>query len=325
VSRPGSHGVAGPVRPGPPGWAPVTPVGATSDAADQDKAMRLFLDGQRLLRVADEHRHAYASAQPYPHVVLDGLFPDDALDHVLAEFPDPDSPVWKAYRNYHEQKLEAQGEERLGEATSLLLYQFNSAPFLRFLERLTGIEHLIPDPYFQGGGLHQILRGGKLGVHADFSTHKVLPLHRRLNVLIYLNRDWHADYGGALELWDNQRARCVERIVPIFNRMVVFTITDWAYHGHPEPLTCPDGMTRKSIALFYFTVKRPPGEVMQGKRSTLFIQRPGEVVPPGTVFSRDAWSAGPPGRGAIVKHVARRVTPPVLFDAVRSLRNRARP
>jgi hypothetical protein len=252
--------------------------------------MKLYLEDLDLDAVAARHRDAYANAQPFPHVVLDGLFPPEMLDTVLAEFPSPEHDVWTRYTNYHEQKLETQGEARLSPATSLILYQLSSAPFLRFLERLTGIENVLPDPYFNGGGLHQILPGGKLGVHADYSRHDRLPLERRINVLIYLNRDWKDEYGGALELWGPQRDRCYERILPIYNRTVIFSITDWAFHGHPEPLASPEGVTRKSIALYYFTVDRPRGEVMKGKRQTLFIQRPGEVVPEGTKFTRDEQS-----------------------------------
>ena len=237
--------------------------------------MELYLDGERLRQVAEQHRAAYARAEPFPHVVLDRLFPDEALERVLQEFPPPASEVWKEYDNEFEEKLETQGEAHVGPDTSLLLYQFNSAPFLEFLERLTGIENLLPDPYFVGGGLHQIMRGGRLGVHADFSGHKKLPLERRLNVLIYLNHDWPEEYGGSLELWSRDRERCVERILPVFNRTVVFTITDWAFHGHPEPLTCPPDRTRKSIALYYFTVGRPPGEVEQGRHGTLFLSGAG--------------------------------------------------
>jgi hypothetical protein len=294
--------------------------------------LRLFLDAEQLAEVADRHREAYSSAQPFPHVVLDGLFPDDVLDTVTAAFPSPDSQVWKEYENYHERKLETQGEARLDPAVSQVLYQFNSAPFLRFLERLTGIDQLIPDPYFTGGGLHQIVPGGKLGIHADFSKHERLPLHRRLNVLVYLNRDWREEYGGALELWTPDGSACAERIEPLFNRTVVFTITDWSYHGHPDPLTCPDGTTRKSIALYYFTVNRPAGEVQKGKNATLFIRRPGEAVPSGTVYSRDDWdgfkgTAPPPRRVRVQrasKAAVRRVTPPILLDWVRALRRRAR-
>ena len=290
--------------------------------------MRLFLDPRSLALVAAQHREAYSRAEPFPHAVLDDVLPEDALDLAVEAFPAPESEVWKEYENHHEVKLETQGEQQVGDAISMLLYQFNSAPFLRFLEELTGIDGLIPDPYFTGGGLHQIVRGGKLGIHADFSRHPTLPLHRRLNVLIFLNRDWTDEYGGDLELWSTDASRCVKRIAPVFNRMVVFTITDWAFHGHPEPLLCPDGMTRKSIALYYFTVDRPAGETVRGKKSTLFIRRPGEDVPEGVVLARDAAYTGLKGEDPATRRVTRarakrlvaRVTPPVLWDAAHALR-----
>jgi len=304
--------------------------------------MQLYLDGDRLFELAREHREAYRTAEPFPHIVLDDVLPDAMLDVVLDAFPDPSSRVWKEYENYYEGKLETQGEERLGADVSLVLYQFNSAPFLRFLQELTGVTGLISDPYFSGGGLHQIERGGRLGVHADFSRHPVLPLHRRLNALVYLNRDWKDEYGGHLELWDRDMTECRARIAPVFNRMVVFSTTDWTFHGHPDPLTCPPGMTRKSIALYYFSVDRPRGETKRGKESTLFVPRPGEVLPQGTDGARgagsdglkeDRWSPGPVGAGARFRPSrrarllagAKRVTPPILYDAVADLRDRRGP
>ena len=292
--------------------------------------MRLFLDPELLTEVANEHRDRYRAAEPFPHTVIEGLFPEDVLDEVIRAFPPPDSPVWKEYDNYHERKLETQGEGRVGEAASFLLYQLNSAPFLRFLETLTGIPQILPDPYFVGGGLHQITPGGKLGIHADYSAHGRLPLHRRVNVLVYLNRDWKEEYGGALELWSKDKSRCVRQILPVFNRTVVFTITDWAFHGHPEPMTCPEGTTRKSLALYYFTVDRPAGETIPGKTSTLFVQRPGEEVPKGTVFSRDNYTGlkdqpVPGSRAARIlkaKKIAYSLTPPVITRGLDRLRHR---
>jgi len=288
--------------------------------------MQLFLDSRQLVRIGAANAASYASAQPFPHAVLDGVLPDEALDLVLAHFPDPDSEIWKEYHNYHEVKLEAQGEERLAPEVCWVLYQLNSAPFLKFLEALTGIRNLIPDPYFYGGGLHQIEQGGKLGVHADFSMHGDLPLHRRVNVIIYLNRDWREEWGGHLELWDAERTACQKKVLPVYNRMVAFTITDWNFHGHPEPLTCPPGVTRKSIALYYYTVDRPAGETMDGKRQSLFIQRPGEEVPDGTVFSRDGVDTAEDrlakSKKKSARGIAKRLTPPIVVDALIRLRNR---
>jgi hypothetical protein len=290
--------------------------------------VRLFLEPEVLASVAARHRKSYANAQPFPHVVLDSVLPEAALELALDQFPAVDSIAWKEYENDHEMKLETQGEERISDDLSLLLYQFNSAPFLRFLEGLTGIKGLLPDPYFAGGGLHQIMRGGRLGIHADFSRHWKLPLHRRLNVLIYLNRDWKDEYGGHLELWDANTMQCARKIAPVYNRMVVFTITDWALHGHPDPLACPDDVTRKSIALYYFTVDRPPGETMEGKEATRFVQRPGEALASYASLSREDGTSVKTDRFKVatrrarVKQFARRITPPILVDAVRAVRRR---
>lgn len=296
--------------------------------------MELCIDREALLTVARANRDTYAAAKPFPHIVLDGLFPEHALDRVLDEFPKPESAVWKEFQNYHEGKLVTAGEGNIGLFTTLLMYQFNSAPFLTFLEALTGIEGLIPDPHFASGGLHQIPRGGKLGIHADGSRNYKLRLDRRVNVLIYLNRDWKDDYGSHLELWNSDMSQCVKKILPVYNRTVIFSVTDLAYHGHPEPLMCPEGMTRKSIALYYFTNGRPPGETLGGTTTTLFMKRPGELVPEGTIFSRDSYTGLkelPSTRqnaeraarlATAAKRLIRRVTPPILIDAAKFLLRR---
>ena len=170
----------------------------------------LVLNANSLLKLAGNAAQDYAAAKPYPHIVLDHVLPADALDRVITDFPTPDNPVWKQYKSQYEGKLETQGEGHLSAFTSLFLYQLNSAPFLRFLEELTGIQALLPDPYFVGGGLHQIPRGGRLGIHADFHRHTKFPLEHRLNALIYLNKDWKDEYGGHLELWDRDMKTCAQ-------------------------------------------------------------------------------------------------------------------
>jgi Rps23 Pro-64 3,4-dihydroxylase Tpa1-like proline 4-hydroxylase len=140
---------------------------------------------------------------------------------------------------------------------------------------LTGIQDLISDPFYRGGGLHNILPGGKLGVHADFNKHQKYDLDRRLNLLLYLNKDWKEEYGGHIELWDKNMQKCVKRVLPIFNRVVIFTTTDHSFHGHPDPLNCPNPMSRKSLALYYYTHGRPEEDESQ-THSTLFKLRPGE-------------------------------------------------
>ena len=177
----------------------------------------------------------------------------------------------------------------------------NSAPFLEFLKILTGISPLISDPRLEGGGLHQIERNGFLKIHADFNVHPLYKLDRRLNLLIYLNKDWEEAYGGHFELWDREMSRCIEKILPTFNRMVVFSTTDYSYHGHPDPLTCPPDRYRRSLALYYYTNGRPEEE-KSATHSTLYQQRPKETP---TLHDR---------LPSKVRAKLRRVLPPILAD-----------
>lgn len=152
-----------------------------------------FLPLAKMRESAPAARAAYAAAQPFPHVVLDDFFDPALLERVLAEFPQPGAIRWHRFDNEREIKLASAAESAFGEATRLFLYHLNSITFLEFLSRVTGIDNLIADPCFDGGGLHQIVRGGKLAIHADFNKHPRYGLDRRLNVLVYLNKDWRAE------------------------------------------------------------------------------------------------------------------------------------
>ena len=143
--------------------------------------------------------------------------------------------------------------ETLSPPLRSLFYSFNSIPFVGFIENLTGIKGLIPDPYFAGAGFHEVSQGGHLDIHADFNFHAALGLERRINVLIYLNKDWREEYGGCFEIWDQKMKRCRERIVPAFNTCVMFNTSSTSFHGNPAKVNHPDGKPRRAIALYYYT------------------------------------------------------------------------
>jgi Rps23 Pro-64 3,4-dihydroxylase Tpa1-like proline 4-hydroxylase len=230
----------------------------------------------RLSKLGADLAQSYQTAAPFPHVVIDNFLPAELLEPVLEAFPDPETLKWIKFNAPTERKLAFSQAETLAPAIREALYFLNSAPVLKFLETLTGINKLISDPYFSGGGLHQIEPGGKLGVHADFNKLPTLNLDRRLNLLLYLNKDWKEEYGGCLELWSRDMARCEQTVLPVFNRCVVFSTTSDSYHGHPLPLACPPGRTRKSIATYYYTNGRPEEEIRE-EHSTLFVDRPGAL------------------------------------------------
>jgi Rps23 Pro-64 3,4-dihydroxylase Tpa1-like proline 4-hydroxylase len=205
-------------------------------------------------------RERYQTARPFPHIAIDGLFDAALLEEVLADFPGPHDIEWQRFENATEKKLGYSYRTMLPPRLRSFLFEMSTPRVLGFLEQLTGIEGLIPDPYFGGAGPHQILPGGFLKIHADFNWHPLMKLDRRLNLLVYLNQDWQEDYGGHLELWDRDMLACEARILPLFNRTVVFSTTDFSFHGHPRPLSCPPGRSRKSVSFYYYTNGRPDEE-----------------------------------------------------------------
>lgn len=279
----------------------------TSSSSAENSMFRF--DPDALQALALQHREEYASNTPFPHIAIDNFFPEFVLDNVLKEFPKPDDIEWQRFKNSAEKKLASRHEQQMGDATRLLLYQLNSATFISFLETLTGIEGLIPDPHFEGGGLHQIEPGGFLKMHVDFNKHAKLKLDRRLNLLVYLNKDWQEEYGGCLELWDSEMTRCEKKILPIFNRFVVFSTTDFSYHGHPDPLACPEGRTRKSLALYYYSNGRPAEEVKEQAHSTIFLARPNESIAPADLSPKKSF-----------KEVVKQFIPPILLELGRGLK-----
>jgi hypothetical protein len=185
--------------------------------------------------------------------MIDDFLPPALLDACIAEFPSQKGADDREYdRDQERYKTQFQPDD-LAPRPRALFYSFNSRPFIRILENISGIKGLIPDPYFLGGGFHEIGQGGHLSIHADFNHHKPMNLERRINVLIYLNHDWKDEYGGQLELWDRGMKERACSLAPIFNRCVMFSTDSTSYHGNPEPVKHPDGVTRKSIALYYYT------------------------------------------------------------------------
>lgn len=241
-----------------------------------------ILPTEKLIRLAEENHEPYKNARPHAHGVFDNVFDPSLLRNIIKEFDVKDKENWKEYDTKFEKKLQLSTDDSLGPYTRALINNLNSGTFLKFLEKLTGISSLIPDPYLSGGGLHKIERGGKLGIHTDFNHNDYLQLYRRINILIYLNEDWEESYGGHFELWSDKSGAEKTKILPIFNRLAIFNTTSNSFHGHPEPLTCPPDRSRKSLALYYYTVEK---DNLQSKNNhgTVFVNEKGQTEEPGKV------------------------------------------
>lgn len=208
----------------------------------------------------EELRERYAEARPFPHIVLRDFFDAELLEEVLADFPAAEAPGWRHFRNEHEEKLGYTTALALPQSILTLLWRLNSAEMLGFLEKVAGIDGLIPDPWFGGGGLHRIEPGGFLDMHIDFNLHPKLQLYRRINMLIYLNRGWRREHGGCLELrGDAPEDRAT--IVPELNTTVIFSTTESSLHGHPEPVAANAPSARRSVSMYYYTARPPDSPV----------------------------------------------------------------
>jgi hypothetical protein len=237
-----------------------------------------LLDPARARAIGESLAAEYCFAEPFPHIVVDNFLPPAMAAGLATHFPAgrlPSDVVFDmGYAGFHKRQiLPGECDDYCRRAFEF----FNSRSFLEFLEGLSTIGGLIPDPYFEGGGFHEIGSGGKLGIHADFRINNRLHLSRRMNVIVYLNEGWPDEYGGCLELWSRDMKHRVKSVAPLMNRCVVFNTDADSYHGHPDPLTSPEGVFRRSVALYYYTASRAVYEEVPN-RSTMYAARPGEAA-----------------------------------------------
>jgi Rps23 Pro-64 3,4-dihydroxylase Tpa1-like proline 4-hydroxylase len=232
-----------------------------------------IFDYQKWNAQLPELSQQYQHNSPYPHIVLENFMEPAILEECIDEFNKlNESDAWINYVHFNEKKRGLNKLDLLPKAIKSTINELNSPKFLEFLSTITGIQHLKKDDMLEGGGIHQSKRGGFLNIHADFTVH---PHHRkwqrRVNVLVYLNKDWEEAWGGKLELWDRQMEACEKKVLPVFNRCVIFNTDADSYHGHPEPMTCPEDRFRRSIALYYYTEEANPF-----RRATHYKARPGD-------------------------------------------------
>ncbi len=231
-----------------------------------------YFDPEDLARRAAALRDSFQNARPFQHVVLEDFLPAEIMALLVREFPGPDDIAWDMHgpgrtqwtRDPRIAKLATSDETKFGAFTRHFMAQLNSATFVRFLEELTGIQEILPDVTYSHCGMHSTGPGGRLMMHTDVNRHPHgTKMHQILNLIVYLNEDWKDEYGGHLELWDQDR-KPVQRYLPSANRAVLFNTGTKSLHGHPHPLTCPPGRRRNSLAVYYYLRDRPVSEEYSG-------------------------------------------------------------
>ncbi len=223
-----------------------------------------FFSRDRMNALADALHDDFKAATPFPHVVIDDFFPPDVAMRIGKSFPGIDDIDWrlegpgdsKHSGDKHIEKVSTGDEEKFPDYIRFMMMQFQSGIFCKFLDRLTGFQYLAPDPSHHGCGLHSTGNGGRLMLHIDASRHPNKDLNQLINVIYYCSPDWNVDYGGGLELWNEDASTCVRVVEPVFNRMIIFYTAGQSWHGHPHPVVCPPGMRRNSMALYYYTTDK---------------------------------------------------------------------
>lgn len=253
--------------------AETSEIPAEVNRAERANSARLF-PYERWEPQLKELAARYQSNPPFPNIELKNFLDDETAQRAMAEFPGPSDTNWVQYKHFNENKMGKAKRAEFPPLLGALVDEFNSPRFVRFLSELVGIPNLLADPTLDGGGMHQTETGGFLNVHADFTMHhQHLNWRRRCNLILYLNENWDPQWRGALELWDAEVKHCVTRIEPVLNRAAIFNTDEVSFHGYPDPIICPPEVTRKSLALYYYTAEAGTRHVA---RSTNYQPRPGD-------------------------------------------------
>jgi Rps23 Pro-64 3,4-dihydroxylase Tpa1-like proline 4-hydroxylase len=220
------------------------------------------------------------SNEPFRHVILDNFLPLGFADNVYKELKDIEiTDEWYKYESPWEKKRSTDKWELFPKFISQFMMTSLTGPFIKMVEEMLDINALAGDGSLRGGGIHCQERDSFLGIHADFNVHPQLKLHRRVNGILYMNKEWDDDWNGFLEFWSSDMERCEKRIAPKFNRLVLFEIHDKAFHGLPDPVTCPNTHRRMSLAFYLYSADRPDNEKTL-PHSTLFQKRPQDITTP---------------------------------------------
>ena len=198
-------------------------------------------------------KEKYTQNKPFSHIALDHLWDRSLLEQCNRDIYQINQ--WDSEKRFYGsiKKRSTANYQNFPESVKKIVDEVHSLQFLEWLKSFTGEEVLIGDPYLIGGGIHSTTQGGFLKIHTDFNWHEKLKLYRKLNLLIYLSENWEENWGGHVEFWSKDLKKCEVKICPTINKTVIFSTDDFSFHGHPDPLNCPNNVWRNSLAFYYYS------------------------------------------------------------------------
>lgn len=244
--------------------------------SDGSGANTLSLLNPDVISDSDALSQHFKIEAPFPHVVVEDFFAREFVERLSAEFPAFEQGNHVGDNGQPGGKSTLEKVRGLGPAYRQLDQMIQSPAFLKLLSEITGIDGLLYDPWYLGGGTHENQTGMSLDPHVDFNYHPSERWHRRLNLLVYLNPDWNAQWGGCFELFADPHAspRPDVSIPPTFNRCVIFETSEGSWHGFNAIQLPADqtGRSRRSIALYFYTRDRPQDEIAD-RHTTFYVKR----------------------------------------------------
>lgn len=230
-------------------------------------------------------KQKYLNAKPFEHIIINDFLDEAYINSIYDEFPQNyDSDEWHKYYNPIEIKYANDKIDNFKENIKDLFYILCTDEIIKLFSEISDIKNLEYDSYLHGAGLHAHPRNGRLNMHLDYEKHPYMDKERRLNIILYLSKDWKEEWNGHTELWDKNMTECVKKSPVIFNTAIIFKTNDISFHGVPEKIKCPINMYRKSFAFYYVSdIVTEKNQNVLGNDGTgyrtkaTFVKRPNDI------------------------------------------------
>jgi hypothetical protein len=221
----------------------------------------------------DNLKHNFLNAEPFEHIIIDNFLENSYAEKLQNLFP-KNNDSWHEYNNPIEVKYTYDNINLLFEELKNYFYYLSTPEITNIIRKITTISDLEYDEYLHGAGLHIHPRNGRLNIHLDYEKHPFSGKERRLNIILFMSKDWNINWNGANELWDKNVTKCIAKTEIKFNRAILFKTNDISWHGLPDKITCPNDIFRKSLAYYYVSPLNTHKSEKDYRKKAKFIKRP---------------------------------------------------
>lgn len=220
-----------------------------------------------------ELREKFINAKPFEHIVIDEFLKNEYAEEIFKLFPKIDS-TWHEYKNPIEVKYAFDNINSLPVDLKNYFYYLSTPEIINIIRKITNFDNLEYDEYLHGAGVHLHPRFGRLNIHLDYEKHPYSGKERRLNIILFMSKDWDVNWNGANELWNSDITKCIAKTDIKFNRAILFKTNDISWHGLPDKIQCPENIFRKSLAYYYVSPLNTLKNENEYRKKAKFIKRP---------------------------------------------------